>query len=226
MRSLLRGVLEGVASLLSSAARKIYKSPMAERVKPWFESNGDKTLRLEYDLSQESTVFDVGGYEGQWTSDIFSKYCCFIHIFEPVPRFAEYISKRFSRNPKISVHRFGLADRTYETHMGLSCDGSSVYIQDKDSVKVNFVETLAFLRDNKIEKVDLMKINIEGGEFDLLEHLIDSGYVMNIVNIQVQFHDFVPNAELRMKKIQDNLSKTHHLTYQYRFVWENWRINL
>lgn len=69
-----------------------------------------------------------------------------------------------------------------------------------------------------------MKINIEGGEYDLLEHLIVSGFVRNIDNIQVQFHDFVDDAEHRMAVIHKNLAKTHRLSYQYPLVWENWEI--
>ena len=75
-----------------------------------------------------------------------------------------------------------------------------------------------------IERIDLMKINIEGGEYDLLEHLIKTGWIDKIINIQVQFHDFVENAEARMLAIQNDLAKTHELTYQYKFVWENWRL--
>ena len=45
-----------------------------------------------------------------------------------------------------------------------------------------------------------------------------------IANIQVQFHDFVLDAESRMKSIQADLRKTHELTYQYDFVWENWKL--
>ena len=44
-------------------------------------------------------------------------------------------------------------------------------------------------------------------------------------NLQIQFHDFIiDNAEERMKNIQNKLSKTHEITYQYNFVWENWKI--
>ena len=31
-------------------------------------------LRLDYNLNENSVVFDLGGYEVQWASDIFSKY--------------------------------------------------------------------------------------------------------------------------------------------------------
>lgn len=81
-----------------------------------------------------------------------------------------------------------------------------------------------FFEENSIQRIDLMKINIEGAEYDLLDHLIQSGIVLRIKNIQVQFHDFVLDAERRMRCIQAGLACTHELTYQYPFVWENWRL--
>ena len=68
-----------------------------------------------------------------------------------------------------------------------------------------------------------MKINIEGAEYDLLDHLIETGFIANIINLQIQFHEFVPNAKERMENIQKRLEKTHALTYQHEFVWENWK---
>jgi len=44
-------------------------------------------------------------------------------------------------------------------------------------------------------------------------------------NLQIQFHDFIiDNANERMENIQTQLAKTHKITYQYKFVWENWEI--
>jgi hypothetical protein len=44
-------------------------------------------------------------------------------------------------------------------------------------------------------------------------------------NIQVQFHDFIiENATERMENIQKQLAKTHKITYQFNFVWENWQL--
>ena len=69
----------------------------------------------------------------------------------------------------------------------------------------------------------MIKINIEGGEFEFLENIIKSELVTKFDNIQVQFHDFVPNSDIRMSEIQKELSKTHYLTYQFEYVWENWK---
>ena len=205
-------------------ARKIYQSPQELRVVPWFEIQGDKTLRLNYELDEESIVFDLGGYEGQWSSDIFSKYCSHIHIFEPMPEFASDIEQRFLKNSKISVHRFGLAGETCKENLCVSADGSSVFKQSSNSVEITLIKAIDFLNENKIHHIDLMKINIECGEYNLLEHLIETGFIKQIDNIQVQFHDFVPNAEQRMKEIQQKIATTHNLTYQYEFVWENWKL--
>ena len=56
-----------------------------------------------------------------------------------------------------------------------------------------------------------------------MEFIIQSDIIHSIVDIQVQFHDFIPNAQERRRAIQEALSATHELTYQYEFVWENWR---
>jgi len=215
-----------VGNLCYYISKRLYKpplSPQEKRVIPWFEIQGDKTLRLDYDLNEKSLVFDLGGYEGQWTSDIFSKYCCFIHIFEPVEEFSKNIEKRFYKNEKIIVHSYGLSNKNEMVKITLDKTSSSIFKSGKETSDVLLLRAIDFMKQNNIQSIDLMKINIEGGEYDLLEHFIETGFINNIKNIQVQFHDFVTTTEQRMLKIQKNLEKTHFLTYQYPFVWENWR---
>ena len=74
------------------------------------------------------------------------------------------------------------------------------------------------------KKIDLMKINIEGSEYELLEHLIESGCIKKITDIQVQFHNFVPNAPEKRSELHKKLSRTHYMTYNYPWIWENWRL--
>ena len=215
---------QSVGYLFKGVDSRLYQTNQKKRVIPWFKDQGDTTLRLNYDLDETSLVFDLGGYKGQWTSDIVAMYCCKIHVFEPVIGFAEQIEKRFYKNPNILVHRLGLSNKTKSVKIAVSEDGSSIFKHGNDLREIRLVLAYDFLKDKGISKIDLMKINIEGGEYDLLDHLIDSGLIRRIKNIQVQFHDFVPNAEKRMAGIQAGLEKTHMLTYQYPFVWENWRI--
>jgi len=45
-----------------------------ESLQRWFRDNGDRTHRINYDLDRDSIVFDLGGFEGSWSADIFEKY--------------------------------------------------------------------------------------------------------------------------------------------------------
>lgn len=197
----------------------------ADRVAPWFAAQGDKTHRLNYNLTQDSVVFDLGGYEGRWASEIFCRYGCYMHIFEVMPEYAANIRNKFLQNPKVKVYPFGLGANTGVVPLYMQDDSSSTFKTGSGKIDISLVEAADFLQKHGIERVHLMKINIEGGEYDLLEHLLDAGYVNRIENLQVQFHDFlVDNAYPRMKAIQQRLAQTHELTYYYEFVWENWRV--
>lgn len=194
----------------------------SKRVRPWFASNGENTHRLEYELNENSIVFDLGGYHGDWASAIYNRYGCYVHIFEPVNEYALLIKEKFSKNSRIKIYEFGLSNKEQKCTIGMCNDGSSLFKAGRGKVDIELKSIDAFMRDHNILFVDLMKINIEGGEYDLLDRILESKLNDQIRNIQVQFHDFVPNAVERMKRIQTELSKTHYLTYQYEFVWENW----
>ncbi len=198
--------------------------PVNEQHLRWTQTNGDKTLRISYDLNPDSIVFDVGGYEGQWASDIYAKYNCVIHVFEPVPAFADFIGERFALNGKIHVHHFGFSNEDETRNIVLAADGSSVFGRGPDVQEVQLVSITDFLKTGGFTRIDLLKLNIEGGEYDVLDALLDSDWIKNIGNIQVQFHSSVDHAQERMDAIKRRLAATHELTYEYPFVWENWKL--
>ncbi|MDX6451138.1 MAG: hypothetical protein QOH16_1187 [Gaiellaceae bacterium] len=215
-----------LADLSGRVARKLHPPPrpiQEVRVAPWFQVDGDKTLRLDYPLSASSVVFDVGGFEGQWASDIVGRFGCTVHVFEPVPDYVTKLKWRFDHNPLVHIHPFGLAGETSKRQMSVDEDRSSAFKEGDQVLTLELLDIEEFIRREAIGEVDLLKVNIEGGEYELLERLIQGGSVRRINNIQVQFHDFVPNAEPRMRQIQQALAETHELTYAYPFVWENWR---
>ena len=56
-----------------------------------------------------------------------------------------------------------------------------------------------------------------------MDHIIQTDLQEKIENVQVQFHKNIENCEVRRKNIQEILKKTHVLTYNYDFIWENWQ---
>lgn len=192
----------------------------------WRAVNGDDTLRINYDIPDNAIIFDLGGYKGEWTDKILSKYPkAFIYVFEPVKEFYNYLTFKYKYCENVKVFNFGLGSRTCKAFINLDDNCSSV-VSYKSGLRVeeiSLVDINVFCLENRITYVNLMKVNIEGSEYDLLEHICNTS-VSCFNNIQVQFHDFVPDAIEKRNKIQEELSKTHIKTYDYPFVWESWTI--
>jgi FkbM family methyltransferase len=207
--------------------RKLIPTIVDRNSKLFMAGNGDKTLRLNYDfLKYDSLVIDLGGYEGQFASDIFSKYLCNVYVFEPVKFYYDFCVKRFINNNKIKPYNIGLGSENNFFNICLSNDGSSIVNIDNKlpMERIEIVNINDFIKHNNIGFIDLIKINIEGAEYELLEYIIASGLIENIGNLQIQFHEIDDTSYQRMNNIKNNLVKTHEITYEYIFVWENWKI--
>lgn len=211
-----------INSAVSELRRVFFPTEHQRMVKKWRFDDGNNGFRFNYDLTLDSLVLDVGGYEGQWASDIYSMYRCRIYVFEPVYEFAERIQKRFLKNPDISVLQFGLGGFSRKETISLCKDGSSIFRDSDNKQEIQIVDVAIWIADQNITEIGLMKVNIEGGEYELLEKLIETGLIRILKNIQVQFHNVARDSGNRMEQIQKRLRETHHPTYQYRFVWENW----
>jgi len=192
----------------------------------WFEDRGDHTLRLEYPLSKDSVVLDVGGYQGDWTAKIVARYGCRSYVFEPSPRFCHIIRQRFSGNDRVSVLEYALGADNQTARLALLDDGSSLYRNAESYEDVLLRDITEVLGELQISSIDLVKINIEGGEYALLPRMLSTGIVNRCADIQIQFHQTCPEAAVLRSEIRAGLSKTHFLTYDYPFVWENWRSRL
>ncbi len=199
--------------------RKAYRA-MVER---WDADGGDERFRFDYDLQPDSLVLDFGGYEGQWASDLYARQRCRICVFEPIPAYADSITRRFARNPDITVYPFALGAGDRTAYLSVAGASSSAHKNKGAETRVEFRDVRGWFDEAQIQKVALAKINIEGGEYELLERMLDTDLVTRIDAIQVQFHYFVDNADERMARIQERLAATHTPTWQYRYIWENWQ---
>jgi len=222
-----------MAKKISSFLQKVKKyikqnyfpTELDKTIKKWRADNGDYNLIPVHALDENSLVLDIGGFHGNFSAEIYARYSCKIKIFEPVPYFVEQMRKRFRKNRNIEIFEMGLGGKNSTETMSVNEYSSSTYRSVGDNnITIKIMDIVDWLDSNKEEKISLMKINIEGGEYELLERLLNSKYIYTTNEIQVQFHDFFPDAKERMNKIQAKLSETHELTYQYPFIWENWKL--
>lgn len=220
---ILRRALEFVGYGLASVGKRVCTLPIEREHARYLAAGGDLALRLDYPLNPDSVVVDLGGYEGQWASDIHGKFGCVVHVFEPVPEFAAAIAERFRQNPRITVHDCGLGGADADINIFLDANKSSAYARGPArAVLAKIFAADLYIHRLGVGSIDLLKINIEGGEYDLLDHLIDTGRIKSVRFLQVQFHDFVPRAKERAQAIRQRLRATHEPSYQYEFIWESW----
>jgi FkbM family methyltransferase len=208
--------------LLRRLKNSLFPSEQKKAIRQWRKDGGDEQFRYTYDLTPNSIVMDVGGFEGEWAEKIFKSYGSQIHVFEPVASFYNMIEKKIEGNNNITVYDFGLGGADRNEKISVDENASSIYKSDGAYEEITIKNIMGWLDQNMIAEVALIKINIEGGEFELLEKLIEKNVLNIFKNIQVQFHSFAPNADSRMIEIQKQLCKTHKATYSYRYIWENW----
>jgi FkbM family methyltransferase len=198
-----------------------------KRVAVWYADHEYVTRLTDFPLDADALVFDVGGYKGDWALEVLCKHGCRIEVFEPVPEFHDQITRRFAFSDRVTTHPFGLGGATRSLEMGVSGERSSAFhtlARSAGSVQIEIRDVIGYLDQRAIEHVDLLKLNIEGAEYELLERVLDSGRSASFGFVLVQFHDELPDARDRAAAISERLDTTHELMWRVPFIWECWRL--
>ena len=174
-----------------------------------------EAIRYEYDLSEDSVVYDLGAYAGTFTVKIYERYHCFVYAFEPIKEFFDQIPV----NEKITKFNIAIGTENKTAKIKVNGASTSAFV-GQGSREIAYQDVNQII---KHENIDLFKINIEGGEFDLLRHMIRTGTIKVCDNIQIQFHPFIENAEAMRNELTELLEITHTKTWDFPFVWENWK---
>jgi FkbM family methyltransferase len=189
----------------------------------------DEDLRYNYSLNQDSIVFDLGGYHGLFSKQIYDRYKCNIHTFEPIDYLYDICHQELKDLNKVKLYRKVLGDKNDTVNFYVAGDASSIYMAwgqvKNENSYIEMIPIDSYMADKNIHEVDLLKMNIEGAEYYLLEYMIDKEILTKFKNIQIQFHEnSVDNWKERYNKITDALSLTHFLTYKFEFKFENWQL--
>jgi FkbM family methyltransferase len=181
----------------------------------WRSENGDHTYRINYNLNSESIVVDLGARHGDWSDLIKNKYSSKIYCFEVVPEFCNQLIAKGYNTFCVAV-----SNKKGKIKLGVFESEASIFYDNSDfeSDAISASEIFDMIGH---ENIDLMKINVEGAEYPILNNIIDNGVIYKIKNLQVQFHLF-DNENNQYDSLAKKLSETHELTWRFPFVWENW----
>ena len=189
----------------------------------WQGDNGDYTHSLTYDLIENSTVIDLGGYTGEWAKEIINRYNCNVYLVEPVEESYKILLEKFRSNPKVHILKVGIGIKNTEKVMYVNGDGTSFNTETGEAITVEIRTVESVLNQWNLEKIDLLQVNIEGDEYELLQHMIDTGLINKFKNLQVQFHLGIKDAVAKHESICEGLiEKGFKIKYSYPYVWEAW----
>ena len=158
------------------------------------------------DIDSNSIVLDAGAYTGEWAQEIMDRYNPTIHAFEPDPRNYKQLEKRTQANSRLIPYKFGLGDKNETVRMTLELLGSSMFSDTTGKKGVPWAEVeIRDIADTwqalALDRVEFMKINIEGAEFPLLERMIDDRSVRK----SRLLYDSVPRmASRRLSQAKEN----------------------
>jgi len=141
-----------------------------------------------------------------------------------MPLFYSQCVARFAGMDNIKCLNFGLSDKAGWFDISESADASSFVRGNGFGQQAELRPITEMFAELAVNCVDLLKINIEGGEFEVLPALIAAGMIDRVRYIQVQFHNFVPEATAKRAAIRKALVKTHVEMWNYPFVWESWAL--
>jgi FkbM family methyltransferase len=125
-------------------------------------------------LKPHHTVYDIGTYIGTHAIPM-SKYCKFVMAFEPSLELYDVLQKNIALNNIkniLAVNRAvgrGETKDFYERNDGTSRIADKEIKGEKKSVSTVCLDHLKGLCITATDRVDLMKIDVEGHEFEVLE---------------------------------------------------------
>lgn len=198
----------------------------------------EESLRYAYPVTPGWIVMDVGAHHGEFAlafSETHRAMNPLIRSYEPVPEFYAILERNVCGHPHpvlITRKPHGLGAKNRKQFFRVKGAMSGPWADDGPSIIVDIVSIKEeMLYGVPGDHVDLIKINIEGGEYELLEAILDANLAKAFNNLQIQFHGIPDlNPVERWKKIRECLSATHTLEYadpSGDFTcnsWEGWKI--
>lgn len=181
----------------------------------YWQSHSLEYLRYRYKLLPHDLVVDLGAYNGDFAEEIHNQHGCEVICVEPTDSITRMYHKPWCR----------IINKAAGTKEGIVRMGGLFYYTSmfETSDEWGFKEFPTFDVNTLLtQEIALCKINIEGAEYEVLPHILESGLQKNVKDLQIQFHLIDMDSERKYMEIKKKLKETHQVTWRSPFCWENW----
>ena len=169
-------------------------------------------------LSINSIVYSIGiGEDVSFDLDIIEKYGCKVFAFDPTPKSVNWVYKNVS-NKNFNFSPIGISkekgSRLFylpknDKHVSGSLEKIST-VNEEIAVELEFDTLKNQMIKNNHHKIDLLKMDIEGSEYDVIDFILDEKIEIN--QILVEFHPhLVQNGR---KKTKSSIYKLEKFGYK------------
>lgn len=129
----------------------------------------------------EDITFDLG---------LIDRVSCDVYAFDPTPKAAAYVAKTASNQPKFHFFEVGLwsEDKTLKFFAPKNqnhVSHSAVNLQKTDDFfEASCKKISTIMQEMGHDKIDLLKMDVEGAEYEVLNHIIQEGIDIGIIGVE------------------------------------------
>ncbi len=167
-------------------------------------------------VKEDSVVYSFGiGEDASWDLGLIAARGCTVQGFDPTPKSlawakANITESRMIIHPLALSHENGSIDLWLPAnpdHVSASCRPSKNHSEVKLSVDAKTVA--AIMEEFGHDHVDVLKMDIEGAEYPVIEGMIGDGSIDRIGVLLIEFHHWMPAFSLQdtkeaLKKLEDS----------------------
>lgn len=194
--------------------------------KKWY-GNSYGGFYLNPDLINEnSIVYSFGiGKDISFDLKVISKHKCKVFGFDPTPKSINYINS-LAIDERFLFYPFGISTKTGIEKFFLPKDSRGVsaslvlnqFVNEKECIEVNMKSFFDISNELGHQHIDVVKIDIEGAEYEVLETLLNSK--VTIKQLLVEFHDRFYPHEIKSKSITELLNQNGFEIYASSLNYE------
>jgi len=163
------------------------------------------------------TIVDVGANIGIWIEYIkHASTCGKIYAIEPNRQALKILKDTYTQDEIVLVEK-ALANADGEFEFFVDNNNSTIssiqkYEDLNSSYKVPAISFRTFLREYNIDRISLMKVDIESGEYDLFESM-DKTDLDRIDNLLIEYHIGMAGREMKDVKTITSLLRGYGFNY-------------
>ncbi|MFK7750515.1 MAG: FkbM family methyltransferase [Kordia sp.] len=166
---------------------------------------------FDHFVNENSVVLDVGSWSGVLTLYA-AKTAKEVHALDPDPVCFSELNKNVELNPavadKIKTYKTAISDTQETVRLSAretyGASSSSILERKRDtenSLELKTISLADFLEDENIQKVDFIKMDVEGAEFRILPTIRKALEKVNYPTLYISFHYSFLNENLYHKNI-------------------------